>query len=33
MNELIRSVEMEQLRSDVPEINVGDTIRVFVKVV
>jgi large subunit ribosomal protein L19 len=33
MNELIRSVEMEQLRSDVPVINVGDTIRVFVKVV
>ncbi len=33
MNELIRSVEMEQLRSEVPVINVGDTIRVFVKVV
>ena len=33
MNELIRSVEMEQLRSDVPQVNVGDTIRVFVKVV
>ncbi len=33
MNELIRSVEMEQMRSDVPQFNVGDTIRVFVKVV
>ncbi|MGI5900318.1 MAG: 50S ribosomal protein L19 [Christensenellales bacterium] len=33
MNELVRSVEMEQLRSNVPVINVGDTIRVFVKVV
>ena len=33
MNELIRSVEMEQLRSDVPQFNVGDTVKVFVKVV
>ncbi|MBE5762131.1 MAG: 50S ribosomal protein L19 [Clostridiales bacterium] len=33
MNELIRSVEMEQMRKEVPQFNVGDTVRVFVKVV
>ena len=33
MNKLVRSVEMEQMRKDVPQFNVGDTIRVFVKVV
>lgn len=33
MNELVRSVEMEQMRADVPAFNVGDTVRVFVKVV
>ena len=33
MHELIRAVEMEQLRSDVPKFGIGDTIRVFVKVV
>lgn len=33
MNEIIRSIESAQLRSDVPAFNVGDTVRVFVKVV
>ena len=33
MNELIRSLEREQLRQDVPKFRVGDTVRVFVKVV
>ena len=33
MNEIIRSIEREQLRSDIPSFNVGDTVRVLVKVV
>ncbi len=33
MNEIIRSLEREQLRSDIPDFRVGDTVRVFVKVV
>ena len=33
MNELIRSIEAKQLRNDAPEFNVGDTVRVWVKVV
>ena len=33
MNEIIRSIESAQLRTDLPKFNVGDTIRVFVKVV
>ena len=33
MNEIIRSLEREQLRSDIPNFNVGDTVRVYVKVV
>ena len=33
MNKLIRSVELEQMRKDVPQFNIGDTVRVFVKVV
>ncbi|MHC1786632.1 MAG: 50S ribosomal protein L19 [Christensenellales bacterium] len=33
MSELIRSIEAAQMRTDRPEFNVGDTIRVFVKVV
>lgn len=32
MNELIRSIEAEQLRTDLPDFNVGDTIKVHVKV-
>jgi large subunit ribosomal protein L19 len=33
MSEIIRSIEREQLRTDRPKFNVGDTVRVFVKVV
>ena len=33
MNEIIRSIEAKQLRKDLPEIKVGDTVRVWVKVV
>ena len=33
MNEIIRSIENAQLRSDIPAFSIGDTIRVFVKVV
>ena len=33
MSEIIRSIEQAQLRSDLPEFNVGDTVRVQVKVV
>ncbi len=33
MNELIRSIEAKQIRSDLPAFHVGDTVRVWVKVV
>ena len=33
MNEIIRSLEQEQLRGDIPDFRVGDTVRVHVKVV
>ena len=33
MNEIIRSIEAKQLRKDMPVITVGDTVRVWVKVV
>lgn len=33
MSEIIRSIEREQLRTDRPDFLVGDTVRVFVKVV
>ena len=33
MNEIIRSIEAKQIRSDLPQINVGDTVCVWVKVV
>lgn len=33
MNEIIRSIESAQLRTDIPSFRVGDTVRVFVKVV
>ena len=33
MNEIIRSSEAKQIRSDLPQFNVGDTVRVWVKVV
>ncbi|HIU19666.1 MAG TPA: 50S ribosomal protein L19 [Candidatus Limiplasma stercoravium] len=33
MSEIIRSIEKAQLRADLPQFNIGDTVRVFVKVV
>lgn len=33
MSEIIRSIEKEQLRSDLPEFGIGDTVKVWVKVV
>ena len=33
MSEIIRSIEREQLRTDRPNFRVGDTVRVYVKVV
>ena len=33
MNEVIRSIESAQLRSAIPAFAIGDTVRVFVKVV
>ena len=33
MNEIIRSIESAQLRTDIPEFRVGDTLRVQVMVV
>ena len=33
MSEIIRSIEAQQLRSDRPAIYIGDTVRVWVKVV
>ncbi|MDL2220856.1 50S ribosomal protein L19 [Eubacteriales bacterium OttesenSCG-928-N14] len=33
MNEIIRSLEQKQLNTELPEIAIGDTVRVHVKVV
>ena len=33
MSEILKSIEKAQLRTDRPDFNVGDTLRVFVKVV
>ena len=33
MSEIIRSIERAQLRTDLPQFNIGDTLRVWVKVV
>lgn len=33
MNEIIKSIEAKQIRTDLPAIAVGDTVRVWVKVV
>ncbi len=33
MNEIIRKIEKEQFRTDMPDIAIGDTVRVYVKVV
>ena len=32
MNEIIRAIEMEQLRTDIPKFSIGDTVRVHVKI-
>ena len=32
MNELIRAIEAEQLRSDLASFNIGDTVKVYVKI-
>jgi large subunit ribosomal protein L19 len=32
MNELIRAIEAEQLRTDLPNFRVGDTVKVHVKI-
>lgn len=31
--DVIRAIEKEQMRKDIPQFNVGDTVRVYVKVV
>lgn len=33
MSDIIRELEKEQLRTDLPKLQIGDTVRVFVKVV
>ena len=33
MNELIKSIESEQLKSEIPAFKVGDTVKVYAKVV
>ena len=32
MNEILRAIEQEQVRTDLPQFNVGDTVKVFVKI-
>lgn len=32
MNEIIRAIEAEQLRNDLPNFHVGDTVKVYVKI-
>ena len=33
MNDIIRSIEATQLKAEVPEFNVGDTVKVHVKII
>ncbi len=33
MNNIVRAIEKEKMRDDLPQINIGDTVKVFVKVV
>jgi large subunit ribosomal protein L19 len=33
MNNVIRAIEKENMRTDLPELRVGDTVKVFVKVI
>ena len=32
MNEIIKNIEAEQLKAEVPEFNVGDTVKVYGKI-
>lgn len=32
MNEILKSIEQEQIRTDLPQFNVGDNVRVHVKI-
>ena len=32
MNEIIRAIEAEQIRTDLPKFRIGDTIKVYVKI-
>ncbi len=32
MNPIISAIEKEQLRSDLPQLNIGDTVKVYLKV-
>ena len=31
MNDIIKKIEAEQLKAEVPEFNVGDTVKVYAK--
>jgi large subunit ribosomal protein L19 len=33
MNEIIKAVEKQQLKTDLPEMKIGDTLKVYVKVI
>lgn len=33
MSQIIRTIEQEHMRTDLPELNIGDVVKVFVKVV
>ena len=33
MNEIIRKIEAEQMKENAPEFNVGDTVKVYAKVI
>ncbi len=33
MNKIIKAIEQEQMRSDLPELEIGDLVKVFVKVI
>lgn len=33
MNNIVRAIEKENMRTDLPDLKVGDTVRVFVKVI
>jgi large subunit ribosomal protein L19 len=33
MNQIIKAIEKENMRTDLPELSIGDTVKVFVKVI